>query len=793
VAAGEGTGAPGPRVPQHLRWWRRVHVFSARLVACGAGALVLAVVFLPVHPRANRVPTLIYADNGRLVAALSPGERVPVSYDEIPYDVRAATLAAEDATFYRNFGIDPAAILRAAFIDLRAGAVVQGGSTITQQLAKNLYLSDARTFRRKALELLYTLRLQATHSKTQILTSYLNTIYYGEGAYGIGAAAEIYFDEPLSRIDLAQAALLAGLPAAPQLFDPYLHPAAARRRQLWVLQRMASLGFVSAARAAAAAAEPLRYQRGHVTAPGPPAAYFVQYVLASIGQHDPGLEAAVRAGGYRVYTTLDPTMQEAADRAFASYMPPGAPNALGVIEPEGALVAIDPRNGAVRALIGGRSYRQSPFNRALYAMRQPGSTFKAFLYATVVGRGYPVTDRLFDGPVSYPGAGGKPYVVHDWDGYSRRWVTVREAVADSVNVVAVKWAKIVGPAAVIATARRMGLTTPMQPTLPLVLGAYSTTPLELADAYLPLANGGWAMAPWCVERVVSPAGETVWAPPSPTPRRALDPGVAYIVTSLLQSVMTDGTGRHLLPIVGRPVAGKTGTTNGLKDAWFVGYTPTLVADVWVGDDTPADLGGYGDTIAGPVWAHFMANALAGTPVRTFPMPADVRIVRVSAVDGLLPNPTSPTVPEVFLAGTVPTRRSPLIGYAGRDPGLTGIPGSQITPPPASATGPAASASAAAPSASGSAGSATSGAASGANTPSSAGDAAGIPAATSRAAANAAPGSAAASLPSSSASAGKSASGDGGRPAGSASRSSNGAPAPAKAGASAAGPANTANR
>ncbi len=688
----EGTsGSHGPGPASTPSWWRRAHLLAARLVVGATAALVVGITLLPMPQRAVQVPTLVYADNGALLAALSPGERVPVTYGQIPYALRAATLAAEDATFFRNFGIDPAAILRAALADLRAGRVVQGGSTITQQLAKNLYLSDARTLSRKLVEVLYTLRLEATHSKRQILTSYLNTIYYGEGAYGVGAAAETYFAEPVSRLDLAQAALLAALPAAPQLYDPYLHPAAAGARQRWILQRMAALGFVSRARATAAAAEPLTYQRGQPPVTGPSAGYFIDYVLATIGHHDPALEAAVRAGGYRVYTTADPAMQAAADRAFADYMPPGTPDAQGVLQPQGALVAIDPATGAVRALIGGRSYRQTPFNRALYAMRQPGSTFKAFLYATAVGLGYPVTARQFDGPVSYPGAGGAPYVVHDYNGYSMRWLTMREAVADSVNVVAVKWARVVGLLRVIATARRMGLTTPLHRTLPLVLGTYGTTPLALAAAYVPLANGGWAVKPWCVVRVVNPAGDTVWAPPPPRLRRALNPGVAYIVTSLLESVMTSGTGRRLLPIVGRPVAGKTGTTNGLKDAWFVGYTPNLVTSVWVGDDTPANLGGYGDTLAGPIWAHFMADALAGTPPRDFRRPADVRVVTVSALDGLLPNATSPTVPELFLAGTTPTKHSTLSGYAGRYPGLTGIPGSQVTPP-GSVTGPGTSSS-----------------------------------------------------------------------------------------------------
>jgi 1A family penicillin-binding protein len=673
----------GPRARPAPSWTWRLRRALAWTVVAGAAALAALVALVPLPPTAagTRGPTLVYGADGQLVAELGPGLRLPLAYAQIPYDVRAATLAAEDASFYRNFGIDPVAIARAALVDLRAHAIVEGGSTITQQLAKNLYLSQARTWGRKLLEVVYTLRLEATHSKDQILADYLNTIYYGEGAYGIGAAAHVYFDQPAQALDLAQAALLAAIPAAPARYDPFLHPQAARARRQWVLARMAALGFVPRAAAEAAAAEPLGLRRGPPVPLGPAAGYFVDLVLAEIGHHDPALEAAVRAGGYRVDTTLEPAVQAAADQAFAAYLPPGVPDARGILQPQGALVAIDPRTGAVRALVGGRNHRLDPFDRALYALRQPGSTFKPFVYATALGLGYPVTARQYDGPTAFPGPGGRPYVVHDYDGYTYRWITMREAMADSVNVVAVRWAEVVGVRRVIATARRMGLDTPLTPSLPLALGADATTPLALADAYVPLANGGWAIPAWAVVRVVDGAGHVAWAPRPPVPHRALDPGVAYLTTSLLESVMTDGTGARLAPIVGRPVAGKSGTTDGLRDAWFAGYTPDLVAVVWVGDDTPTPGVGYGSDVAGPIWAHFLAQALAGTPPRPFPRPSDVEVVTVSAVDGLLPNPTSPRVREVFLRGTAPTRRSPLVGYAGRIPGLIGIPPSTILPPP----------------------------------------------------------------------------------------------------------------
>ena len=681
VKPGSGSGPP----PAGRRW---VRVLGWMLVSF-FGAIAAAVALLPVHSQAAALPSVVLDRRGRLLATLAPGDRQPVALSQIPARLQQATIATEDAHFYRDFGINPVAIARAAWVDLMAGRIVEGGSTITQQLAKNLYLTPARTLRRKLVEALYTLRLQATHSKAQILNMYLNTIYYGEGAYGVAAAARTYFDRGLSQLDLTQCALLAGLPAAPGAYDPFLHPQLALNRRNFVLRRLAAVGDITAAQEKAAAAQPLGLRRGRLTPPTPAAGYFIAYVLQQIAQWDPSLEAAVRRGGYRVLTTMSARDQTAADQAFSRYMPPGYKGPHGTVEPQGALVAVSPRTGAVRAMIGGRSYTADPFNRATGAVRQPGSTFKPFLYATVVAAHHPVTARRLDAPICFPGATPEtPYCPKDYSGYSYHRITMRQALADSVNVVAVKWAETVGPAAVMHTARRMGIWSPMQPTLPLVLGSYGVTPLELASAYVPLANLGMAIAPWGVHVVETASGHVVWAPHPPASHRVLDPGVAYIVDSLMESVMKDGTGRRLLPLVGHwPVAGKTGTTNGHHDAWFAGFTPNLVCSVWVGDDQPARLPGYGDTLAGPIWAHFMAAALKGRPQTTWTRPQDVVSERVSAVDGLLPNPTVPTVQELFLRGTGPTTISPLVGDQGHYIGLTGLPGTSITPPQQGAASP----------------------------------------------------------------------------------------------------------
>lgn len=667
-----------PRPPR--LWVRRLGWVGVSLVA----AVVALIAVLPIRVPAMSNPTVIYDDRGRVLATLYRQNRVPVTLAEVPAVMQRAVIDAEDRDFYGDFGINPRSILRAAIVDLRERRIVQGGSTIAQQLAKTLFLTPARTFTRKIEEVAYTLKLEATYTKPEILQMYLNDVYFGDGAYGVGAAARTYFDKPVQALTLPEAALLAGLIRAPGAYNPYVHPKLAQQVRLNVLDSMVAAGTIDRAQAAAAAAQPLGVVARRPQ-PGSERSYLIHYILGQVTAAHPNLADSLRRGGYRIFTTIDLTMQEAAEKDFARYMPPGKPDSQGIVQPEGALVAIDPQTGGIRAMVGGRGNPGDTFNRAVDAQRQPGSTFKAFLYSAVLSAGYTVADRQMDAAVSYPGADGGVYRPTDYGStpYLNKEVTVREALAISDNVAAVKWANLIGPERVIAVARRMGITSPMQPTLPLVLGAYTVTPLELADAYVPLANLGKAIAPWSIRAVIAPDGRPVAMPAPPKARQALSPGVAYIVTSLLESVLTQGTGKGLLPILqGRPAAGKTGTTNDQKDAWFVGYTPSLVAAVWVGDDIPRPMAnGYGSQLAGPIWAHFMADAERGTEISDWAQPGDVVTVKVSADDGLLPNPSSPTVPEVFLRGTVPTAVSPILSRTA-PPAPVGLPGDMMNPPEA---------------------------------------------------------------------------------------------------------------
>ncbi|MBX6378224.1 MAG: PBP1A family penicillin-binding protein, partial [Clostridia bacterium] len=628
-------------------------------------ALVLAVLLTPL-PRAQ-VPqaTQILDAEGRLAAKLFVENRTPVPLAEVPVALREAVVAVEDDRFYRHFGIDPIALVRALVINLRAGHIVEGGSTITQQLAKNLYLTRERSLGRKVYEAFLTLQLEARYSKDEILEMYLNQIYLGHGTYGVEAASRLYFGKPVRELDLAEAALLAGLPRAPETYSPFRNPDLALQRRRHVLNRMAELGYLKREQADAAAAEPLRLAQ---RPPRQRAAYFVDYVLRQIEARHPEMTDSLYVGGYRIYTTMDLRMQEAAERALAEGLPPGRPDRRGVPQPEGALVAIDPRNGYIKALVGGRDPDHPRDNRAVEARRQPGSAFKPFLYAAVLSRGYTVVDRQVCEFVRFPGRQpGEWYTPADYtEGgrrppYHNRPMSVREAVEISDNVVAVRWTDQIGPRAVIDTARAMGIQSRLEPTLDIALGSYEVTPLEMAVAYAPLANLGWAVEPVAILRIVGPDGQVV-EEQRPRTRKVLDEGVAYILTDVLKGVLTRGTARNLGPLLDRPAAGKTGTTEFSDNAWFVGYTPDLVAAVYVGNDRPSPLPGAGASLAGPVWARFMREALAGRPATDWSRPANVLSVRVSADDGLLPNFTSPTVEELFLAGTEPRTVSPIFHW-----------------------------------------------------------------------------------------------------------------------------------
>ena len=558
--------------------------------------------------------SLVYGENGGLIGVLPAVEnRTAVGRAAISPWMPRATVAIEDRRFYQHGGIDPLGILRAFIADLSAGHIVQGGSTITQELVRNLYLSHEQTLQRKVVEVCLAIKLARAWPKSRILTAYLNDVYYGNHAYGIEAAAETYFSMPASRLTLEQAALLAGLPQAPSYYDPLHNPAAALARRDEVLRALWQSKDISEAQYAAAAHDrDLHLHPSPAYASGEP--YFVGYV-ENLLEETYGA-ATVRAGGLKIYTTIQPRLQQAAVRALAEELP-------GRHDPAGAIVSIDPATGAIRAMAGvtpGTS--ASEFNLATTAERQAGSTFKPVVLAAAVAQGMnPWATRYLSAPFYYPPL---HWHVHTYDGAYAGPETVAAATLQSDNTVYARLALDVGPDAIVGMAQKLGVQTPLQSTPALALGTGAVTPLDMASVYATLAAGGVYSKPLAIRRVVFPGGKVGggWGQPQRT--RVIPDWVAATVTRVLEENMLHGTGigAH---VPDRFDAGKTGTTDNYADAWFCGYTPALEATVWMGyprGEIPmVDV--HGTTVSGPTlpaaaWRLFMERADALTPNAAFP-------------------------------------------------------------------------------------------------------------------------------------------------------------------------------
>ena len=661
--AGGAGGGPGRRRPS---WARRVARWAGAAVVllalAGAGIVAYAAVTPLPKPQVPQA-TVIYDVQGRVVASLYRQNRQLARPDEIPRSLRQAVVAAEDARFYRHHGFDPVSIGRAALRNLEAGRIVEGGSSITQQLARTLYdLSLERTFGRKFREALLAVKLETHYTKDQILTMYLNQVYFGRGAYGAKVAAREYFGKPLDQLTLAESATLAAFIRGPEIY--WRDPERAKGRRDWVLSRMAELGMISPAEAKRAQAEPLRLRPPDE--PDTRAPYFVDFVRDRLADQVPELADQLYTGGFRIYTTLDLDMQQAAEAAVARLDELVAPLGEhdGVAQPQVALVALDPATGGIRAMVGGRDFKTTPLNRAVKARRQPGSAFKPFLYTAVLATGEPITSPVACRVREYPGGeGGEPYVPSDYgdERYHNAFLDIRRAVAISDNVVAVEWMNRIKPSRVAALARRMGITSPLDTRhLVLALGASGVTPLEMAVGYATLANLGERVEPFAILRVEDRDG-TVLFRQEPRRERVLAPEVAWLMTDVLKSVFDpaySGTGRALG--IGRPAAGKTGTTDESRDVWFVGYTPDLVAAVWVGADDyqpvrlPGGAGATGSSTSGRIWQSFMRAALEGRPARDWPRPQGVVRASACTLTGPLDEPRFQWREEWFLAGHVPS-------------------------------------------------------------------------------------------------------------------------------------------
>lgn len=624
--------------------------------------------------------TKIYDMNGELVSQLWLEQRTIVPLEKIPVTLQNAVIAIEDQRFYEHWGIDPIGVIRAFVVNVTAGGVRQGASTLTEQLAKNLFLTRERTLTRRVREALLSLQIERNYSKKQILEMYLNEIYFGAGAYGVESAARTYFGKHVEELSLPECALLAGLPKSPTNFDPYKNPLEALKRRNTVLTEMVNASFITAQEATEAKNTPVELKKIEVQN----APYFVEYIRQQ-------LEArygsnAVYKGGLSVYTTLDLKLQEAAQRALAK----GIENAeivarknrltnIPVDQPiQGALLAMDPHTGAIRSMIGGIDYRKSVFNRAIQAKRQPGSAFKPIIYAAAIENGYTMADVFLDSPVVYPDpTTGKPWRPVNFSEKFRGPTTLHTALMYSINVVTIKLLEKLGIQPVVSMARRLGITTPIKPNLSLGLGTSEVFLEEMVQAFSVFANQGIRVEPFGIVTVKDNSGKVLESN-TPTGQQVLDAKTAYIMVNTMKDVIDHGTGRIIRRLgFTYPAAGKTGTTNDNVDAWFIGFTPDLTCGVWVGYDERQSLGRKqtGGEAAAPIWAEFMKAATAGKPPVDFGSPrgsdSDFVKKKICLDSGLLATQyCTNTRDEVFKKETAPTKFCTL--HHGNGASATGV-------------------------------------------------------------------------------------------------------------------------
>ncbi len=550
----------------------------------------------------NQPPGIAFLDrDGQPIATRGSRRGQAVGLDEMPAYVPQAFLAAEDRRFYSHPGVDTIGVLRAAWVDLGHRRVVQGASTITQQVARNIFLSPDQTLRRKLQEAVLAWRIEQVMTKAEILDLYLNRIYFGEGAYGIEAAAQTYFGVSARNLTLAEAALLAALPKAPTRLDPTNDLQAALGRSRLVLDEMRKAGWVTAAQASAAASAP------PTLVPEKPEEEDFGYVLDLASQRA-RLLAGNRAPDLIVRLTVDRKLQSAGSTVVRD----GVAEGRGLGATQAALVALTP-DGAVRALVGGRSYRDSPYDRATQALRQPGSAFKPLVYATALEAGVRPQDIRQDQPIHFAGWSPENY----GGGYSGA-VTVADALARSINTISVRLTKEVGPDKVAALARRFGLAMiPLHPSLPIALGAYEVDLLDLTSAYQVFQNQGRRIEPYLISSITNAHGDLLYRHPDTVEPQVYDPLQAGLMTRMMEGVISRGTGTRAA--FGRPAAGKTGTSQNWRDALFVGFTPDWAAGVWVGDDHGHPMAKVvGGDLPAEMWRKFMIVAHDGLPVRDFP-------------------------------------------------------------------------------------------------------------------------------------------------------------------------------
>jgi penicillin-binding protein 1A len=598
------------------------------------------------------ISTRVYADNNELIDEFYLENRKLIKFSDIPPVVIDAFLSAEDARFFEHRGFDMQSISRAFLRNLKAGRIVQGGSTITQQVAKALYLSPEKSYIRKIKEAVLAYKIDRSLSKKEILNLYLNHIYLGHGAYGIEAASQVYFGKSTRYLNLCEASLLAGLPKAPSNYDPYTNYERSRQRQEYVLTRMVEDGHIAENEKNRVLRMPLLLRS--IRPQDKVAAYFIENIRRYI-QGKYGSDVLYKEG-LEVYTTLDIRTQQAARDAVErglQELENRQRYSRNVVQ--GALLCMDARTGAIRAMVGGRDFSKSEFNRATQSRRQPGSAFKPIIYTAAFDRGMTPETQIVDSPLAFEDGTSQVWKPQNFDGQFLGPISLRSALVQSRNIVTIKLLQEIGVNYAIAYAANMGISSPLAPNLSLALGSSAVTLQELVRAYAVLANGGKVVEPFMIKKIVDRTGH-VFEEHVIKAEQAIDPRIAYLTTHIMQDVVESGTGQRVKSI-GRPVAGKTGTTNDMRDAWFIGFTPSLVTGVWVGFDQERSLGSQevGGRAAAPIWLYCMEKALANTPIESFPVPEGIVFARQGEgaapepfLDGLIPPDSIPVKPEETL-------------------------------------------------------------------------------------------------------------------------------------------------
>jgi penicillin-binding protein 1A len=609
-----GPRPPGRNPPQKRR--RKRSGFLAGLLKLGLLVFLWAAIFgggtiayfaltLPDTNQlmtAERRPSVtILADDGSILATFGDLFGQPLTLRQMSPYLPKAVIATEDRRFYSHFGIDPIGMLRAGFTDLRSGHVVQGGSTITQQLAKTVFLGPERSLSRKIREALLALWLEHHFTKDQILEIYLNRVYLGAGTYGVDAAAHRYFGKSAAQLNLYESAVIAGLLKAPTRFNPTRDRDKTAARAAQVLDLMVETGAIDQSQVAAAEKSGAELNRVALVHPG--MRYFADWIADQVRDF-----AGTSDRDLTVKTTLDPRLQSLAESAIGNVLARrGVPDAVS----QGALVAMTPE-GAVKAMVGGRDYNESQFNRATQAQRQPGSSFKPFVYLAGIEAGLTPQDRFIDGPIR----------IGNWQphNYTNKYlgeITVAEALAESINTVAAQVAQRAGIPQVIAVANRLGITSELAQDASIALGTNEVNLLELVSAYAPFANGGTGILAYGITEIRDTTGHTIYRRTGSGTGQVVPPDEVAVMNEMLTGVITHGTGKAAaLP---RPAAGKTGTTQEYRDAWFIGYTADLVAGVWLGNDDNTPMNKVtGGSLPAPVWKGFMLAATQGMPVRPLP-------------------------------------------------------------------------------------------------------------------------------------------------------------------------------